>query len=188
MKTLADLELQDMTWVKARRRGWFDKPRFELRAGSGEVLATIVRKGGLRSGAVVDAPGSRWLLDYRTRLFKRPVLTIQSVGTGDEPAIFETRGYEGRLIYPDGRVFTFTRHTRMFKPPRWVWTMEDGSPILGIELKGTRGEISLDPDIPTEVLAQKAPPLLLFLGWYLILLYEDTQMAASVAAMAAVSG
>ncbi|MBK8027411.1 MAG: hypothetical protein IPK19_39985 [Chloroflexi bacterium] len=186
MKTLADLEQQDMSWVKARRRRLFDKPRFELRTSDGEVLASITRRGGWRSAVEVDAPGSHWLLEYKPRLFKRPQITIRSVGTGEEPAVFEPKGFEGTLTYPDGRVFTFTRHTRVFKATRWVWALPDGSPILGIEIKSgwsTRGEISLDPDIPTDVLTEKAPPLLLFLGWYLILLHEDEQAAASAAAM-----
>lgn len=189
MKTFAELESQNLTWVKSKRRHLFGPTHFELVDETGDVLATLTRKGGRFSAIEVDAPGNRWRIERRKYLFKRGFVSIQSIGTGEEPAVFVPKGFEGTLTYSDGRVFHWRKHTRLLKPAQWVWTTEDGDPILGIELRTTgwktKGEISIDPDLAPDKIGIKAPPLLLFLGWYMILLEQDAMAAASVAMIAA---
>ncbi|MFN8531908.1 MAG: hypothetical protein U0670_25165 [Anaerolineae bacterium] len=178
MKTFAELESLDMNWVKSRT-GMFQPASFQLLDHNQQVLATITRSGW-GGVATVDAPGNRWTFQRKTRWLKS-FIRITSVGTGEEPAECERHGNSSILTYPDGQTFRW-KPVSWLSGSKWVWTDADGSPILGIELRGfwqTRGEVHIDPEMDV----QKAPPLLLFLGWYLILLHQD-EAAATAATIA----
>lgn len=169
MKTVAELEQQNMIWV---RSGLGDT--YELRAvdadnpdAPGETLATLTRHP-FRLSATVEAPGNRW--EFKQQGFWHWRVIIRSVGTGEEPAQLTIRGKSAVLVYPDGREY----HWKSFAlgDRHWLWSTGDDEPILGFHLRGLfqrRGEISIDP----ELAEQKAPTLLLFLGWYLILVYQS---------------
>ncbi|MFN8529135.1 MAG: hypothetical protein U0670_11020 [Anaerolineae bacterium] len=160
MKTFAELESLDMKWVKIRT-GMFMPVTFQLVDRQQQVLATLTRSGWTGI-ATVDAPGNRWTMERKTRLFKPSFIRITSVGTGEEPADYAVHGQGGILTYPDGREYHWKSASR-FAGTKWVWTDSQGNPVLGIELRGawqTRGEVHVDPEMDV----QKAPPLLLFLG------------------------
>jgi hypothetical protein len=177
MKTFAELEQQNMVWVRAEKR----RRVFELRSidadhpeQAGDVLATIIWHG--QFSASVEATGNRW--EFGRKGFWRPRYVIQSVGTGEEPAQLTRRIRRAALVYPDGREFHWKQYNSM-SGIRWVWSTADDEPLMGIRLRGVfqqRGEISLDP----ELAAAKAPSLLLFLGWYLILLQQAESSSAAI--------
>ncbi|MDZ4765828.1 MAG: hypothetical protein SGI73_14880 [Chloroflexota bacterium] len=119
----------------------------------------------------VDAPGNRWTFE-RKGIFRQRI-EIRSVGTGGEPAIFHYQSAGGRLEYADGRVFFWKQGD--------FWATPNGDPIVGFQTGGAlqmNAEISIDPDQDSE----KAPSLLIFLGWYLINMsnQDDTVAIASV--------
>ncbi len=179
MKTFAELEAQDLHWVRAKR-AWWHLASYQLRNKDGEVYATIQREGW--DMVTVDAPGNRWKIERQARFLKSRRIVVTSVGTGEPPAEFVQKGHHGILTYPDGRVFTWKALGLGMKT--WVWMDAIDRPVLGFELKGfwqTRGEIHIHP----ESTADKAPPLLLFLGWYLILITKS-DAAAAIAPIAAV--
>jgi hypothetical protein len=174
MKTFAELEQQNMIWVRGRKGN-----TYELRAVNpdtpndpGELLATLTRSNW-RMSASVEATGNRWTFDRKG--FWRPRYIIRSVGTGEEPAQLTRLGGKATLTYHDGREFHW-RQVNVWSGNRWVWSNAEGEPLMGIQVRGVfrqRGEISLDPELS----AKKAPSLLLFLGWYLILLQQSETAA-----------
>lgn len=172
-KTLAELENQDVRWEKPS----FWKQDFELRAHSGEVIATIRRPRWWSSLAEVEGVGCRWTFE-RKGFWQRRV-EIHSVGTGDRAAVFYYNwSGAGRLEYPDGRVFHWKQGN--FWGTKWVWTDETGQPLVGFH---TRGGLKLNADISLDAALEdaKAPTLLIFLGWYLIVKhYEDSSSSMVV--------
>jgi hypothetical protein len=171
-KLFNELELQSAHWVKVNN--W--KQNYELRTVDGEVIATMTRPSVWRSRAEVEAAGNRWTFE-RKGLFRQQI-EIQSVGTGESPAIFHYRMDRGRLEYHDGRVFLWQKSNMLGN--RFAWSTVDGEPIVGYQVSGLlkiKGAMSLDP-ARTDL---EVPSLLLFLGWYLITLHQD-DTAAIVAA------
>ena len=182
MKTFEELETQDLQWVRAKT-GWWKPASYELQNTDGEVYAAIHRENW-SARVTVDSPGNRWTFDRQVRFFKPSRILITSVGTGEAPAEYIQKGNSGTLTYDDGRVFRWK--ALGLGMTKWLWTNERDQAVLGIEMKGfwkTRGEVRINPEIATE----KAPPLLLFLGWYLILLAQDDSAATAATIVAATS-
>lgn len=170
MKDVKELELQDLRWVQVGMG-----QNYELRNEQEEVVAKITRPRWYSRRAEVDAPGNRWSFEQRG-IFKRRVL-IKSLATADSPAEFSFGFYEGKLEFPDGRVFFWKRGN--FWGTKWVWTTEDGMPILGYQTGGFlrfQGQINIEPDDS----GQPGLGLLVFLGWYLVSLYHEDSSSAAV--------
>ena len=171
-KSFTELEDQGLKWVKVRS----SKQRYELRTAEDEVLGSITRSNWT-SRAEVEAPGNHWVFE-RKGIFRQRVI-IRSGGTGEEPAEYIYQSSSGRLIYPDWRVFLWKQDN--FWGTKWVWMTEDGQPLIGFQTSGflkVQGEINITPDLADE----KAPSLLIFLGWYLYTLYQDDSTVAVVVA------
>lgn len=171
-KALAELESGGLKWVTPSM--W--KAEHELRTASGDVIARIHRPKWWNNVLYeVDAPGNRWIFE-RKGLWNRRI-EIRSIGTGGTPATFYYQGISGgRLEYADGRVFLWKKGN--FWATRWVWTTENGEPVVGFQTGGSlriNADISIAPDQDND----KAPSLLLFLGWYLINLTMQDTAAAS---------
>lgn len=197
MKTFADLQLQNLVWIKAKGNTYelraldADADPKHAAAESGELIASI-KKSSWSNRAEVDAVGSRWTFERQWRFFKPSVVIIRSVGTGEAPAEYVINGTsKGTLMYPDGRQFLWRSQGGVFSNPRFMWTTEAGDPIIGFEMRGilqSRGEISIEREIADQVTVAKTPPLLVFLGWYLILLDQSDSMAAAMVATTVVTG
>ncbi len=170
MKRLKELELQDARWVQSR---WW-KQDYELRSPQGDLLATMTRPHWWSSYTEIEAPGNRWSLE-RKGFFRRRI-EIKSIGTQSSPAEFIYHMLGGRLELPDGRVFFWKPGN--FWGTRYVWTTEGGTPIIGYKLGGflkVSGELSVEPDAADMPLFG----LLMFLGWYLVILYRQDSAAAA---------
>jgi hypothetical protein len=173
MKDWKELSLQELRWVQPG----MGREYYELRDPDNEVIATLNRVNWWRSYYEVNAPGNRWSFE-RKGIFRQHVV-IRSIVTGDEPAHFEFRGMSGggRLTFHDGRVFHWRQSN--FLGTKWVWTDDDGTPVLGFQDSGLlryNGEMSIAP------LAEDMPSLalLVFLGWYLRSLQRQDAAAAVV--------
>lgn len=173
MKTFNELENQGLQWTS---RGVF-KRSFELRTDDGELLGTMTRPSMWRSLMEVEAPGNRWTFE-RTGFFRRHIV-IRSVGTGEEPAEFHYHLQNGRLEFPDGRVVYWRQSNWM--GTKWSWVTADGEPIVGFKTKGIL-QFNADIHLDTEAAQTKSLSLLVFLGWYIINLYQEDSAAVSVVA------
>ncbi|MBL8147959.1 MAG: hypothetical protein JNL34_16390 [Anaerolineae bacterium] len=171
MKSLDELSATGLTW---EMKGDISL----LKDSDGAILGEMRRPRWFSGRTEVDAQGSRW--SFERKGWHKPHIEIRSLGTGDEPARFTYKGQNGELTYPDGRVYRW--RSAHWAGSKWLWLGPDEQPVLGIELTGSwkvRGEIRLDPDLPP----QKAPSLLLFLGWFLVKTYQDDSTAVVVATM-----
>ena len=171
-KFIEELENQELHWMQPSM--W--QGRYELRNADDEAVATIQRSGVMQQKVEVDALGNRWLFERGG--FMKPHITIKSAGTGDEPARFDynwTGG--GWLTFADGRRFRWQSSNWLGN--KWTWVNELDEPIMGFQTGGIfrlNGEIDIDPDVTMKT---RVLPLLLFLGWYLILLHIDDSSGMS---------
>lgn len=175
-KQLVELEHQGLQWVQTNR--W--KQNYELQDTDGDVIATIHRPSMWNTRAVVTAPGNHWTFERKGWWRQRVV--IRSVGTGEEPAQYIYHSSKGRLEYPDGRVFLWRQGN--FWGSKWMWTTEDGEPLIGFQTKGFL-RLGSEIELNSELASEKAPSLLIFLGWYLYTLYYEDSTAAAAGIVAA---
>jgi hypothetical protein len=172
MKSLTELSVSGLEWTQKNGRS-------VLRETDGDTLGEMRHPRWYSARTEVDAHGCRWSFE-RKGLWK-PYIEIRSLGTGEEPARFKHKGHGGDLVYEDGRVYHW--QPANWSGRKWLWIDWEDQPVLGIELTGSftlRGDIQLDPDLTS----QKAPSLLLFLGWYLIIAAQDDDVSAAVSVAA----
>jgi hypothetical protein len=171
-KDWADLQLSGLHWVQ--RGTW--KHNYELQNSDGEVIGTLHRPRWYQSHMEVEATGNRWR--FVTSGWWRRTINIQSVGSGQQVAQFAYKGMgmRGTLTFNDGRIYHWKQGN--FWGTRWGWVTEDNAPLIGYESKGIlkfNGQMHINPDLTdTPSLA-----LMIFLGWQLMIIYRETQAAAS---------
>lgn len=172
MKDYKELDLQELEWVQTGQLN----QQSELRDPNGEVIAELKRPRWFSRYAEVDAPGHRWSFEPKG-VFRRKII-VKSIGTDEEVAVFNYGFTNGTLNFADGRVYHWRQSN--FWGTKWAWTTEDGEPIVGFEGKGLlryRGEMSIAP-AASEI---SHLTMLVFLGWYLVMLhYEDAAAATSI--------
>lgn len=164
-KDFNELELQNLRWVQAK--GW--SRDFNLVNSEGEITGTIKRPRWWNdSYAEVDAPGNRWSFQ-RMGFWQRRII-VKSLGTGNEIATcFYGRGKD-KLVLTDGRIFYWKQAN--FWGSKHIWMLENDKPIIGFKAGGFlsfSGEMDIDPS----VIDMKSLGLLVFMGWYLILLQRS---------------
>jgi hypothetical protein len=174
MKSFNDLESQNVRWVQQSM--WNNT--YELRTDAGDVVATMKRPSMWRSAVEIEAVGNRWRFERKG--FWQNRVEATSIGTGEVAATYRAGMMKGSVQLADGRVFHWQQGN--WWGTKWTWTDEHGEPIIGFKTGGAftlNGELNLDPD----VMEMKTMSLLVFLGWYLIVLnHEDSSVAATVAA------
>lgn len=171
MKTINELAEMNVKW---KQKGWSGQ-RFELRSESGDVIGTLKITGIWRTVVRVEALGNRWEFE-RFGLF-RPHLVIRAAMTGDEVARFSLTNKT--LTFRDGRQFVW--RSSNFWGTKWVWTTSEGAPVVGFQ---TTGAFTLGSDIHIEEGAEDKGglSLLVFLGWYLVILNYQQGAIAAIAA------
>lgn len=173
MKGLNELELQGLHW---KQKGWLWRES-QLLTGDDEVVATLRRPRWWSRAVEVDGIGMRWQMERRG--FWRQRIEITSLGTGESPARFDYRWTMtgGTLTFANGTSYVWKQGNLW--GTKWVWTDAQGTPVMGFQTGGVfrlGSDVHLDPNSPAQT-------LLVFLGWYLILLHTE-----DVAASAAASG
>lgn len=174
-KKWEDLDIQELTWKKNGNwlSGMFD---YSLQDADGKAVATIKKRSIWNTRVEIDAPGNRWVLERKG--FWRRRVEITSVATGESPATFYYKGWGigGELHFADGRVYRWGSSS--WTGSKWAWTDEYGQPLIGFHRRGAfvpRGELYFDAATET----MPSVPLLVFLGWYLVLLYQMDAAAAA---------
>lgn len=167
MKSFAELENQDLRWVQPSV--W--KNDYVLQTSDGSAIARISKLNWWSDKMEVEAVGNRW--EFARKGWWQQRIEIRSVGTGEEPARYFYKGQ--RLEFPDGREYHWRSN---FWGSKYTWVTLNGDPIIGFQTGGMfrmNGDIHMDP----EVADMKTLPLMIFLGWYLILLARQDAAAAS---------
>jgi len=176
MRSLAQLAGQELLWVQpaAHRRV------HELRAGEDVVAALRFQRGSL---ADAEADSDHW--SFKREGFWHPRVTIRVSESDANVAVFRPRwSGGGTLEFPDGRAFGLS--SANFWQSEWVWQDKD-QPL--IRFKGRHGLIKAKGAVEIQPITASLAelPLLVLLGWYLILLYAEDAAAAGSAATVAVT-
>jgi hypothetical protein len=175
VRPISDVAGQELLWIQPAAR----KREHELRAGDDVVATLRFQRGSL---ADAEADGRHWT--FKREGFWQPRVTVRVPGSDTDIAVFRPRWTGGgQLELPDGRIIGFT--SANFWQSQWVWQDKDRPLLL---FKGRHGIIKADGAVEIQPGAAALPdvPLLVLLGWYLILLHADDAAAASTGATVAV--
>ena len=173
---MAEVAGQDLVWTQPAR----SKQAFELHAPT-EVVATLqFERSSLASGQAAE---QSWT--FKREGFWHPQVTARVAGSDSNLAVFKpawTGG--GTLELPEGRVLKFGAAN--FWHSQWSWWDPSGKPLVQFKshagLLRMEGQVVIDPDAG----ALPELPLLVVLGWYLLILFaRDAAVAGSTAAVVA---
>jgi hypothetical protein len=179
VRSLAEVRGQDLVWVQPAR----SKQAFELRA-SDDVVATLEFERS--SLASAETAGQKWT--FKREGFWHPQVTIRVPGSDSNVAVFKpawTGG--GSLELSEGRLLRFGAAN--FWHSQWDWSdVASQAPLL--HFKSHAGLLRMEGQVDIETAAVTYPelPLLVVLGWYLLILFaRDSAAAGSTAAVVAVT-
>jgi hypothetical protein len=166
---------QTLTWEQPKRSA----RHFELRVGDA-ALATLRWEKAFRSQAIAEtADGASW--SFERKGWGTSVL----VSGGEAPGVLFQRsgwGGKGRLTLPDGRSWLWTRPR--FWGTTWAWVSESGETLISLKQQPGFFKMGGQVEVAPGAVLLPETPLLVLLGWYLMVIAADD--AASSAAVTAV--
>ncbi|MGA9140568.1 MAG: hypothetical protein WBZ29_10105 [Methanocella sp.] len=170
--TASDMALK---WVQPRARS----PFFELRAND-DALATLSREKLFGTLATAQTAEKTWT--FKRVGFLQTRVTVRSPGYDADLATFKPAwSYSGTLDI-QGRPYAWKQLS--FMGTKWGFVRPDGAPIVTFKHAGGLDTIfKLEADVeisPGEVSINADLPLLLTLGWYIMVMMADDTMAAAV--------
>lgn len=174
MLPISEVADRELLWIQpaARRR------EHELRAGDDVVTTLRFQRGSL---ADAEAEGHHWT--FKRQGFWQPRVTVRVPGSDTDIAVFRPHwAGGGTLDFADGGSVRLS--SANFWQSEWVWQEKEHPLIL---FKGRHGIVKAKGAVEIQPGAAGRPdtPLLVLLGWYLILLHADDSAAATVGATVA---
>jgi hypothetical protein len=187
-KTLSTVAGGPLYWIQPKT---FER-RFELRAGDGSLVASLRWERACGTLATAVSAEGGWT--FKRVGFLNPRVTVREVGGEENVAIYYPKFWgDGVLECPGGRVYQW-RSTNFWRN-HWCFADADGNVLLCF--KPGRGKSRWSDLFKTQAIVDVEPqgqavaelPLLVLLGWYLMILHQDDAAAgAAAAASAAVVG
>ena len=175
MRSIAGFAGQELAWVQPARL----KQAFELRS-SDDVVATL--RFERSSLAIGESGEQRWT--FKREGFWHPQITVRVPGSEDNVAVFKPSWVGGTLELSGGRTLRFGAAN--FWHSQWDWSdVASQSPL--VHFKGRQGILKTEGQVDIEASAVTYPelPLLVVLGWYLLILFARDSDAAAGASAAA---
>lgn len=175
MRTIAEVADQGLIWKQPTRT----KQAFELHAGDEVVGTLIFQRSSLVTGLTADR---QWT--FKREGFWHPQVTVRAPGSDLNVALFKPSwGGGGTLELGPGGQLSFGAAN--FWHSQWDWQSSDGKPL--VHFKSHQGVLKIDGDVDVEADAVGRPdlPLLVVLGWYLLILFARDAAAGSAAASVA---
>jgi hypothetical protein len=155
---------------------------YELLAGEA-LLATLRFRSSLGTLATAETAAGCWT--FKRVGFWQTRLTVRDCGLDQDVAVFKNNTWSGggTLEFGDGRIYRAT--TNFWQTNLDFKNNQDGS-LLRFH---SRGFFHFSANVDIDRAAARLPelPLLITLGWYLIVMLQQ-DAAAGVAATAAVAG
>ena len=181
MEPLTTHRDEKLSWVQPRT---FER-QFELRA-AGSLFGTLRFEKALGTLATASTATGIWTL--KRSGFLNPRVTVREAGREDDIAVFWPRLWGGGwLDYPTGKRFQW--RSMNFWGSSWGFTGMQGEPVF--TMKPGSQEAKLADLLKTQALVDidahaydvTELPLLLVLGWYLMIMQQEESTAGAVAAM-----
>ncbi|OLE78780.1 MAG: hypothetical protein AUG06_09520 [Actinobacteria bacterium 13_1_20CM_2_65_11] len=179
MQKIAEVADQELVWSQPARL----KQAFELQAAN-EVVATLqFQRASLAAGEVAD---QQWT--FKREGFWHPQITVRVAGSDANLAVFKPAWTGGGMLeLPQGRLLRFGAAN--FWHSQWDWSDPAGNPL--VHFKSHAGLLKTEGEVGIEPVASALPelPLLVVLGWYLLILFarDSAAAAGSTAAVVAAS-
>jgi hypothetical protein len=175
MQLISETGQQELVWTKPSA----PTPTYELYAGEQLVATLHWQRGSL---AEARAAGCQWTFERSG--FWLPRVVVRLAGSDADLATF-TPQWIGTGTLEGARERRFHWSAENFWHTRWAWQDADGTPLLHIEGK-PRSEHGGRPIKGIVKLAPAASdlielPLLVLLGWYLVVLHTEDVVAATAA-------
>ncbi|KPL23063.1 MAG: hypothetical protein AMJ93_05565 [Anaerolineae bacterium SM23_84] len=185
MKALSEATGTPLCWVQPKT---FDR-WFELRAGD-DLIATLGWHTSCGSLAAAESADGRWT--FKRVGFLNPRVTIREAGSELDLAVFWPRWLgDGSLEFAYRR--TFRWQATDFWGTHWCFTDADGTPLVAFKPGAEKARLSdlFKNQAMVEIHPQgrdaRELPILVLLGWYLMILRQEDAAAAAAAASAAAS-
>lgn len=174
MKKIAEVIGRELKWEQPST--W--KMEYELRAGE-QLIATLRFRSSFGTFATAESADGCWT--FKRVGFWQGRATVHECGSETEIALFRNNTWSGggTLELPDGRKFPATTN---FWQTKLEFQNESGSTLLQFKSGGLL-HLSATVEIDPSAVSSAELPLMVMLGWYLIVMIH-----ADAAAGAVVSG
>jgi hypothetical protein len=175
MEALSTVVAMPLYWIQPKT---FER-RFELRAGD-SLIATLCFETAFGTLATAESADGSWT--FKRVGFLNPRVTVREVGVDTNLAVYQPRFWgDGSLEFRDGRVYRW-RATN-FWGTQWGFADSDENQLFA--LKPGVDKPKLSDLLKTQALVEIEPqghtlpelPLLVLLGWYLMILHHDDTAA-----------
>jgi hypothetical protein len=178
MRSIRDVAGGELAWVQPART----KQAFELHSGD-EVVGTLVwARMSLATGETAD--GS-WT--FKREGFWHPRVTVRVAASEDNVALFSPNWGGGGTLDLVGRQ-QLRFGSANFWRSQWDWLDAAGKPL--VHFKSRQGLLKLEGQVEIAADAATSPdvPLLVVLGWYLLVLFARDAAASSAGTVAVMGG
>jgi len=176
MRPISEVADQELLWVQPAAL----KRAHELRAGD-QVVATLAFQRGSLADAV--AADNHWT--FKREGFWHPRVTVRIAGADTDVATFRPRWMGGgTLELPGGK--TIDLSPANLWQTQWAWKEGDSTPVIFKSRHGLM-KSGAEVDVAKDGMNRPDLPLLVLLGYYLILLYAQDVAAASAASVTVIS-
>jgi hypothetical protein len=172
VKTIKEVALGELLWVQPARL----KQEFELRAGDEVVGSLRWERASLASG---ETANQSWT--FKREGFWHPRITVRVPGSDDNIASFAP-GWAGGGTLDQGSGGQLRLGAANFWHSQWDWIDGQNQPL--VHFKSHQGLLKVEGEVKIEAAAIERPdlPLLVVLGWYLLVLFGKDAAAASASA------
>ena len=176
MNAISEANCRELKWVQPRSM----KRAYELRSGE-EVFGRLQWETKSGSLAQAESANGRWTLK-RTGFFN-PQITVRTPGSDSNFAVFCPNWKGGGLLtFSDGARLHWASDG--FWHSRWAFVRETGVRLVEFEPELSFLKTSAVVKVTREGLATPGFSLLIFLGWYLMVLRADDDAAGAAVIVA----
>jgi hypothetical protein len=172
VRTIQEAAPSNLSWQQPRAL----RAEYELRAGD-ELLGALRKSGTFSAAMEAEIGTARFTL--KAEGFFRSRIAVREAGATGEPAVFGRNGFlgAGELALPDGRSYRWKMTS--FWGSRWAFLDDSDRPLVSFRSRNRFLRAGCDVEIAPGTLARPELPILVLLGWYLLLRMRKDSAAAA---------